>query len=550
MKKFYPIFLLPFIIFPSLAEDESIFDAEAAISSVTVYLDRADVTRSTEMEMDAGNHIIRFKQLPGQLQQQSLRLDGKGNFTLLNLQTRRVLLEKADSEEVQALEETKTQLELEITSLEQALKRIQSSRELVHAIGRRFTSSPAEGSESPSTEMEPWKGLLQFQESEIARLDADERETSNEVGITRQALKRVEERLRDLGAMANRRQLVADARISLSEAATITLDLSYIVPNAGWQPSYDLRVGEDLENVEITYFGEIRQASGEDWSNVALRLSTAQPMIGGVPPALYPWYLQIQKEEPKPMLKARAAMPATAASPREESTDLFEDLSMKLAATEVETGATAVVFSAKDKVTVPGDRSPIRVPIMSESLEADFHYITIPKLASYAYLQAKATNSTDYPILPGSAHVFLGNRFIAETRLTNISPGESFTVSLGVDTGITVERHLIEHKKDTAGLMGGSTRMDYAYRYTISNNKPTPVKIVLEDQIPISTDDTIRVTLRQPDPSRNEDVTLTDQNYIRWDLTLQPGETIEKDLVFRVQFPRDEAVVGLPPIAN
>lgn len=521
-------------------------DADASIGAVTVYLDRADVTRTTKLSLEPGTHTVRFRQLPANMQRQSLRLEGEGRFTLLNLQTQSLLLEKADSEEVQTLEETRDQLRLEITALEQSLKRIQSSRELVQAVGRRFTSAPAEGSESPSVDMEQWKGLVQFQESEIARLDADEREANSELTVTKQALQRVEQRLRDLGAMANRRQMVADARISVPEATDITLNLQYIVPNASWQPSYDLRVDDNLDGLEIIYFAEIRQSSGEDWNDVTLRLSTAQPMIGGTPPVLTPWYLQVGEEPVQP--RARMQQPARLAAAAPAEGDLFADMS--LAEATVETGATAVVFLAKDKATVPADRTAVRVPIMSEKLSASFRYLTIPKLAPLAYLQAEATNDTEYAILPGSANVFLGNRFVAETRLANVSPGEKFDVSLGIDQGISVERRLIEHKRDSAGLMGGSTRMDYAYRYEITNNKSEEIKIILEDQIPISTDDNIRVTLRQPDPSRDDKVTLSDQNMIQWNLTLKPGETVEKDLVFRVQFPRDEIVRGLPPVTN
>lgn len=72
-----------------------------------------------------------------------------------------------------------------------------------------------------------------------------------------------------------------------------------------------------------------------------------------------------------------------------------------------------------------------KVHIASISLKPTFEYDTVPKLAQHAFLRAKVTNNSTYPLLGGPANVFLDKSYVTETTLNSTSPKEEFSCSLG-----------------------------------------------------------------------------------------------------------------------
>ena len=98
----------------------------------------------------------------------------------------------------------------------------------------------------------------------------------------------------------------------------VKLFISYVVFNASWSPSYDLRVFTkdksmkvvaplimvDINHmhlklsalyIQVHYYGLIKQSTGEDWENANISLSTAQPSVGGSAPQLGVQYIQFKQ---------------------------------------------------------------------------------------------------------------------------------------------------------------------------------------------------------------------------------------------------------------
>ena len=99
--------------------------------------------------------------------------------------------------------------------------------------------------------------------------------------------------------------------VELAEAGTFTLEISYLVTSAGWNPQYDVRVKmnekDSTGEVELSYIGMVQQNTGENWENVELALSTARPSLAAKIPDLKPWYLNVYT--PPPMMPVAAAAP-------------------------------------------------------------------------------------------------------------------------------------------------------------------------------------------------------------------------------------------------
>ena len=103
-----------------------------------------------------------------------------------------------------------------------------------------------------------------------------------------------------------------EVRIDLAAAAatSATLRVTYAVRNARWTPLYDARLDTGTKDrkpaLELVRRAEITQNTGEDWSNVALSVSTVRTARGGNAPELNSLIVQYP-QPPRPMPAPRAA---------------------------------------------------------------------------------------------------------------------------------------------------------------------------------------------------------------------------------------------------
>ncbi|HXA13874.1 MAG TPA: DUF4139 domain-containing protein, partial [Opitutaceae bacterium] len=331
---------------------------------------------------------------------------------------------------------------------------------------------------------------------------------------------------------------------------------NYTVPEASWSPSYDARVLSADHAVQLGYFGVVHQSTGEDWTHVDLTLSTARPSLGGAPPQLFPWTVDIMagaevfkdEESTGGMLDKKAQMQGALNTQR--FTDNFaqaapapeKELDASFAQATLDAQATSASFKIPVVSTIPSDNSPQKVPITSVRLADSPEYLAIPKQLAAAFLTAKVTNSSDFPLLAGSMNVFLDDTFVAASSLRTVMPGEKFDLALGVDDAIAIKRKLNNRFTEDTGLINKGQRVSYDCTLTVQNNKKTSERVVLLDQVPVSRNEKIVVKMLAPDVA---DVKPEADGTLKWTLDLKPGEKRELSLKFSVEHPADLAVAGL-----
>jgi uncharacterized protein (TIGR02231 family) len=360
-------------------------------------------------------------------------------------------------------------------------------------------------------------------------------------------------------------------RLSTPAAAALDVNLSYALAGASWTPAYDARLRSEKREVQLDAFGLVRNATGEDWTNIALTLSTARPGLGGAAPAIDAWYVDVARpvhygkfatssmaldrgvggsmSSAKPIALHNAAMMEA------DTTVVLEDALFATAA--VETAATSASFKIATPVTLASDNTPQRLPLGSAAFAAELQYQATPKLQETAYLAAYVTNRSELPFLAGSLNVFLDDTFVAASRLATTMPGEKFTLNLGADEGISIKRKIVSRFTEDTGLVSKSRRTTYDILVTVTNNKRTSERVVIQDAAPVARDEKIVVRLlapaerellspadaaaQPPKPgiARDADGKLT------WRFDLKPGEKRELPLRFSIEHPADLPVTGV-----
>jgi uncharacterized protein (TIGR02231 family) len=216
------------------------------------------------------------------------------------------------------------------------------------------------------------------------------------------------------------------------------------------------------------------------------------------------------------------------------------DLPFALAALDAQ--ATSASFKIPVASTIPSDNSPQKVPITSVRLAAAHEYLAIPKQLPAAFLTAKVTNSSDFPLLAGAMNVFLDDTFVAASSLRTVMPGEKFDLALGVDDAIAIKHKLNNRFSEDTGLINKGKRVTYDFTLTVQNNKKTFERVVLLDQVPVSRNEKVVVTMLAPDA---EEIKPDADGTLKWTLNLKPGEKRELPLKFSIERPAELTVAGL-----
>jgi uncharacterized protein (TIGR02231 family) len=362
-------------------------------------------------------------------------------------------------------------------------------------------------------------------------------------------LDRLRNQLDSLRASRGRERYTATLKVEATAAGVLTVDLAYVVSNAGWQPLYDVRL--DGNAIELTYLGQVTQRTGEDWTDVSLTLSTARPALAAVLPELKPWYISAyQPPPPSPAafrpavmgmaVQARAAAPAPAMAGA--GVEEAQPVEMEAVTASVESTGTSVTFRLPQKVNIPTDGEPVKVTVATTGLEPRLDYVTTPKLAEFAFRRATVKNAGDLLLLPGPVSLFVEGDYIGSTPLKLTAPGKEFELYLGVDDRVYVKRELKAREVDKK-LLQDKRRLHYAYEIEVRNLRADKITLEIHDQLPVPRHEFIKVKLESADPKLAEQ---TELNELTWKLSLEPGATQFVRFDFSIEHPRDMTVTGLP----
>lgn len=533
------------------AAQEQVLDSH--LNAVTVYADRAEVVRQAGLKLDPGVHTLIFADLPAQTDAGSLQVDGTGGFTLQDVRFETRQLTDLPEGRLKELTDELQKADTQAKALGMTAARLKDRRTAVEAVLARVTATPADSSAPAPMDAVQWTEMLTFYNTQLEKIDQSTMENDAALQQVGEIQNRLRREISQLNANARKQSNVAKVVVSLDRPSEVVIELTSIVYGPRWTPSYDIRANTTDKQVTLASYGSVTQNTGEDWADVRLSLSTAQPQVGGREPELNPWFVNVFKPMPvEPSFayestRAKQARPAMASGLANEimADSFVASAPMQVQDATVQSGATAVVYQIPNTASIPSDNQPVRVSITTQSFPGEFRYSAVPKLSPHVYLKTKVTNDSEYAFLPGPGNIYLDGSFVGQSALDLVPPGQEFWTWLGIDQGVTVERKLLDRKEGEAGFFGGSKSMTWRYEFEIKNNKQTPITLSVWDQIPVSENDDITVELIQPKYSADTaSLKMTSQKFIEWIYNLNPGQEVKTPFEFSVTWPEDVQVSG------
>ncbi|HEX3386172.1 MAG TPA: mucoidy inhibitor MuiA family protein, partial [Mucilaginibacter sp.] len=135
------------------------------------------------------------------------------------------------------------------------------------------------------------KQALEFQTEQLTAIKQKEQAVNNEVEALDKELQKYNQQIADLTKGSSTATSNILVTVSSKKALETEFTLNYVVHNASWFPTYDIRAKNINSPISISYKANVSQQSGEDWKNIRLTLSTGNPTVSGNKPELSPYYL-------------------------------------------------------------------------------------------------------------------------------------------------------------------------------------------------------------------------------------------------------------------
>ena len=540
--------LIPLVCLPLTPSAQGApLQVKSGIATVTVFADRAQVTREAALTLKAGTNLVSFDNLPLLMAEDSLRAQGKGTgrARIGGITVKKVFLDRTQEKRVREIEDEIAALTRRVESIEARRKALASQRTFIDSIrvgwSERISKELALGKPSAAELGEAARfvgenvGRIEEQlyDAEAAKKPLFDRIAALKMELEQSRADRMKEVRSVLVAIEAERDMKFD------------LELSYLVHQASWEPTYDLRLSPDGKEAELGYRAQVWQKTGEDWPGVKLSLSTATPEAGGGAPELSPWHISLY-EPPRPLayqqrmktMPALAGVPLAGSAQPEYGGYRFEPAPPQTA--EVAKGQTSVLFQVVQPVDIPSDGTRSGSVIAIEKVPVSAEYVAVPKLSPRVYLKSVVLNKTPYPLLAGEVNIFNDAIFVGKSRLKTVASGEEFDLYFGSDDQVKVKREVAAVRKK-AGLIG-SNSVTYRVGIELENFKKRGIAVTLLDQQPLPGNAEIKVSLEDVEPGPAE---TREDGTLAWKVDLAPAEKkkVSYDLV--VEYPKGRDLVGL-----
>ena len=531
---------------PAWAAD---LDATSAVDAVTVYPDGASVTRLITLDLPSGDNTLVAKDFPLTLDPSSLRVEGEAGakLTIGAIDTRPP--RAAPPVNLPELDKRIEALKDERANLDGAINAAAARRKFAE---RFAEASPAGlGEKGEARPIAEWRTAFAAVADEVASADTAIRDAERKQRDIDRDIARLEQ------DRAQKPPSKLEVRIDLASAAATkaTLRVTYAVRNARWAPLYDARLDTGAEDrkpaLELVRRAEITQSTGEDWSNVALAVSTVRTARGGSAPGLNSLIVQY----PQPPRQMGAAgkvsdmaqlrtmqVPMPSAAPPEQLDKVAEEQQAT-----VEVGGFQVTFKIPGRVSVGTSEGAKSLRVSTATIAPDLAVRSAPVRDPTAFLEASFKQSEDAPLLPGRVAIYRDGVFVGRGQMAAAGKDDTVRLGFGADDKVKIERTVVKRNEGSAGLIVATSKTDErSFKTSVRNGHDFPIKIAIEDQLPVSENEDIVVEML-PATTAPTTTNLRDKRgVLEWAFEAKPGEVRDIALAWRVRWPKDKGVVMIP----
>lgn len=527
---------------------------QAQLQSARVYNNAAELKHKTTAQIPNGTSEIVITNVANYLNESTVQIGVPKHVTVMSVQFTNAYVEEYDNNQDSPLiKPVKEEIKKKQTELKTLQNQLIAERKSVELLDKNQSMSNAQ-----NFSVAELTKLLDFYKTKRAELSNSINKLELQETSLREEINVLEGKLtfsETTSDKTSQGKLVVN--VMSNQAGTIPLEISYITNQATWQPSYEMRIDKINEPINMLYKAQVQQDTGVDWKNVKLSLTSGPANQNTFAPVLNPWFVDyynpvaydkevsvrsersvrsksiegrpnasmiqtLQGQVPGLSISSGEGQPGVEVSTMDEYTQINEN-------------QLNITFDIDIPYTILSNGKQHSVALKDTQLPATYSYISTPKLDNSAYLIAKVKNYGDYNILPGEANVIFEEMYVGKTYVNANANEDDLRLSLGKDQNIVVSRTMINDKSGTKTLSSRKVQ-DFVFEISVRNNKKETISLIVEDQIPVSSNADIEITLTDK-ANANVDA---EKGKLNWELNIKPNESKKIRFGYQVKSAKDK----------
>ncbi len=503
----------------------------SVVSHVTVFNSQAQVTRTAKINLEAsGVFNIVFDKLSPYINMNSLVVKANEHLTILSVSNRNDLLNKNEKPADIIL------LEDSLENINAALADFKADKETIVYQKDLMLANKNVGSNQTGVKYDELEDLMNLYHKKLddfkvnwfrlSKLETKYYGYKNAVELQLAAYNN--------GKLTLNNEVILTVK-SDNKVQDAQIDLSYLVGKVSWQPFYDIRIKDNKSNVQFFLKANITQSTGEDWNNVNLKLTTANPAEGGIKPELQTNWLgffirrdyvqQVQISGSRDML-------IDADEPTQKS------IKSKWANSTVTQNMFNTEFETNIAYTIPSDNQNHQVDLTSFAQNAIYGYAVVPKLNKEVFVTAQVLANDLINQISGEANVYFDGTFTGKTIISPTA-NDTLLLTLGKDKRVQVERNKLKDFSSKS-FFGSTKKEQTTYEIKVKNTQKDAIILTIEDQIPVSNNSEIEVKLLEYEGATSD----VNTGKLTWKMELKADESKSVKFSFEVKHPKDKSLTG------
>lgn len=555
-------FLLTFILLGcSLFANEPV-NVKSSLTGVTVYMQGAQLQHKANYSIKAGISEVIVEGISPQISASTIQVKATGAVVILDSKYEFYYPQPATNTNtgelppkiraaIKALEDSLRLVNFELRDINDEIEVLVAARKII------ISNGAVKGQGKVNDSIQLLKSTVDYYTTKVSELNKKISSLDRQKVKKADLIASLDNRLNDLRNYAEQNNPTPEIKgiprivitLMAKEAAAGRIDLTYLASNAGWTPLYDIRSEAASGKISLTYKAQVRQQTGLDWDDVKLSISTNNPYANKTKPELSPWYIDYQAyrkdlDEKAKMRGALGEAPAVNSmmynSGFAYSQQSVEDDEIALTP-EAFTTVVQQLISAEFKIdlnySIASDNQVRMVLVKQSELNTSFRYYAVPKLDPGVYLVAQMTKLDELQLVPAKANIFFDGTYIGETYIDPTTMNDTLNLSLGKDPNIIVKRTLLKDQSKERVIQDKKER-NFAYSIEVRNLKSSEIDLVIQDQVPLTTNPEITI-----EKSIIGKGTLDEKTgLVEWKLKLKARENQTFDYEFKVRHPKDKVV--------
>ena len=519
------------------------------MKNVTVFMQNAQIFREAKVSIPKGTSVFVFNDVSPYISRPSIQASCLGKFTITHTQYR-YFMDPQKTQKNEASPKVLRRLEVLQDSIQYSQLRINQNNELLQAVdkeSRLVINHPLLNGKSKSDSLELLKGTASFLRKEYQDLAQIRYDLSKKAKKLRDHHTRLQNEINELNALIRNQSIQPPNQyhhqvivtVYSNAASSGTLRINYLTGQAGWNPQYDLKATNHQSDITLVYKAQIYQNTGQDWKQVKIKVSNANPNQGNTKPTLPVWFVNFQRYVTQPRAK-KALYIESAASRVDIAEDAVEEKDFEADMIEKYTNKvqnfSSVEFDISILMNVETGGKMHYMNLRTEKVPTQFQLYLVPKLEKDAFVVARLTGWESLDLLMGQANIYYGSTYIGKTVVDPSVLKDTLEVSMGRDRSVYVER-----KQTSRGvkkkLLENSKEYTAEYEIKIKNKNAGEIDLVIEDHIPISQNEKIEISSTTGKGKLDES-----RGLLSWEIKLSSLEKRSIEYGYTIKYPKDETL--------